>query len=154
MFRSLLPRLLGDDPPETTLSHDDAEVAIAALMVRIARADNHYGKDERTHIDALLARRRNLSAADAADRRAAAEMIEAEAPDTVRLTRCIKQRVQLEDRVGVISALWEVVYADGRRSADEEAMVRLTAGLLGVNDRDSALARQQVLGDLDEVRQA
>ncbi|MFC0342256.1 tellurite resistance TerB family protein [Paracoccus niistensis] len=146
MFRSLLPRLLGEDPPETTLSHDDAEVAIAALMVRIARADNHYGKDERTHIDALLARRRNLSAADAADRRAAAEMIEAEAPDTVRFTRAIKDRIALEERAEIIGALWEIALADGTRSPDEDAMIRLVASLLGVSDVESAQQRQQVAG--------
>lgn len=146
MFRSLLPRLLGDDPPETTLSHDDAEVAIAALMVRIARADNHYGKDERAHIDALLARRRNLSAADAADRRAAAEMIEAEAPDTVRFTRAIKDRIALEERAEIIGALWEIALADGTRSPDEDALIRLVASLLGVSDVESAQQRQQVAG--------
>lgn len=146
MFRSLLPRLLGDDPPETTLSHDDAEVAIAALMVRIARADNHYGKDERTHIDALLARRRNLSAADAADRRAAAEMIEAEAPDTVRFTRAIKDRIALDERAEIIGALWEIALADGTRSADEDALIRLVANLLGVSDVESAQQRRQVAG--------
>lgn len=144
MFRSLLPRLLGDDPPETTLSHDDAEVAIAALMVRIARADNHYGKDERTHIDALLARRRDLSAADAADRRAAAEMIEAEAPDTVRFTRAIKDRIALDERAEIIGALWEIALADGTRSPDEDAMIRLVASLLGVSDVESAQQRRQV----------
>ena len=144
MFRSLLPRLLGDAPRETTLSHDDAEVAIAALMVRIARADNHYGKDERTQIDALLARRRDLSAADAADRRAAAEMIEAEAPDTVRFTRAIKDRIALDERAEIIGALWEIALADGTRSPDEDAMIRLVASLLGVSDVESAQQRRQV----------
>ena len=45
----------------------------------------------------------------------------------------------------IIAALWEVAYADGKRSADEESLVRLVAGLLGINDRDSALARQRAL---------
>lgn len=146
MFRSLLPRLLGDAPRETTLSHDDAEVAIAALMVRIARADNHYGKNERAHIDALLARRRGLSPADAADRRAAAEMIEAEAPDTVRFTRAVKERIPLDQRRSVIAAMWSVALTDGPRGAAEESAIRLAASLLGVNDVDSALARQSVEG--------
>ena len=144
MFRSLLPRLLGDAPRETTLSHDDAEVAIAALMVRIARADNHYGKNERAHIDALLARRRGLSPADAADRRAAAEMIEAEAPDTVRFTRAIKDRIALEERAWIIETLWEVALSDTVRSPDEDAMIRLVSSLLGVSDIESAQLRQQV----------
>ena len=75
-------------------------------------------------------------------------MIEAEAPDTVRFTRTIKERVDLHDRQEIVAALWEIAYADGARSANEESLVRLVAGLLGVNDRDSALARQRALDDL------
>lgn len=147
MFRNLLSRLFSDSPDASALSAEDGEMAVAALLIRVARADDRYSRHERHRVEQILARRRGLDTAEAAELRAAAEMIEAEAPDTVRLTRCIKQRVPLEDRVGIIGALWEVVYADGRRNADEEAMVRLTAGLLGVADRDSALARQRVLGD-------
>lgn len=144
MFRNLLSRLFGESPADTALSPEDAELAVAALLVRIARADHHYEAAERARIDTLLAHRRGLSPADAADRRAAAEMVEAEAPDTVRFTRAIKERIPLEDRTAVISAMWDVALADGRRSAAEDSMVRLTAKLLGVNDVDSAHARQEV----------
>ena len=144
MFRNLLSRLLDAAQP-APLSAQDAEVAIAALLVRIARADDHYGEVEKHRIDQVLARRRGLDSAEAAERRAAAEMIEAEAPDTVRFTRTIKERVELADRHDVLAAMWEIAYADGQRSADEESLVRLVAGLLGINDRDSALARQRAL---------
>lgn len=147
MFRNLLSRLF-DAPDTSALSSQDAEVAIAALLVRIARADDRYSDAEKRRIEDVLARRRGLSHDEAAERRAAAEMIEAEAPDTVRFTRTIKDRVDLDDRQNVIAALWEVALADGKRSAEEDSMVRLVAGLLGVNDRDSALVRQRVLDDL------
>ena len=147
MFRNLLSRLLDPAPP-AALSAQDAEVAIAALLVRIARADDHYGEVEKHRIDQVLARRRGLDAAEAAERRAAAEMIEAEAPDTVRFTRTIKDRIALADRHDVLAAMWEVAYADGERSADEETLVRLVAGLLGINDRDSGLIRQRVMAEL------
>ena len=148
MFRNILSRLFNDADDGPALSGQDAEVAIAALLIRVARADDRYTDVERAQIDRILGRRRGLRADEAAERRAAAELIEAEAPDTVRLTRTIKQRVLLDDRMAVISALWEVVYSDGGRGADEEAMVRLASGLLGINDRDSNLARQQVIADL------
>lgn len=149
MFRNLLSRLLDAAQP-APLSAQDAEVAIAALLVRIARADDHYGEVEKHRIDQVLARRRGLDSTEAAARRAAAEMIEAEAPDTVRFTRTIKERVDLADRHDVLAAMWEVAYADGQRSAEEESLVRLVAGLLGVNDRDSGLARQRALDDLGQ----
>ena len=148
MFRNLLSRLFTDDPNPVRLASEDAEVAIAALMVRLARTDDRYSREEQDRIDQVLSRRRGVTRREAAERRAAAEMIEAEAPDTVRFTRHIKDRIALEDRISVISALWEVAYADQRRSTEEESIVRLVSGLLGVTDRDSALARQRVRDDL------
>lgn len=148
MLRNLLNRLFDNEEKPARLSIQDAEVAIAALMVRVARADDRYGPADKDRIDLVLARRRNLDMHEAAERRNAAEMIESEAPDTVRFTRMIKDRIALEDRIQVIAALWEVAYADGRRTAEEEALVRLVSGLLGVNDRDSALTRQRVLDEL------
>lgn len=145
MFRNLLPRLFGEsDPASDPLSADDAELAVAALLVRIARADRHYGAPERRRIDLILARRRGLDPATTTDRRAAAEMLEAEAPDTVRFTRAIKDRIPLDQRIGVISGMWDVALADGDRSPEEDAAIRLAAGLLGVSDQDSARARQSV----------
>ena len=150
MFRNILSRLLDPAPP-APLTAEDAEVAIAALLVRIARADDRYGETEKRRIDQVLARRRGLDAASAAERRAAAAMIEAEAPDTVRFTRTIKNRIDLADRQDVLVAMWEIVYADGSRSAEEETLVRLVAGLLGVSDRDSGLARQRALNGLGQA---
>lgn len=148
MFRNLLNRLFNEEATDTRLTPQDSEVAIAALLVRLARADDHYGKAEKLRIDMILANRRGLDIEDAAEQRAAAEMIEAEAPDTVRFTRLIKDRIPLDTRIGVVEALWSVAYADGRRSAHEDTFVRLVAGLLGVTDVDSGLARQQVLKEL------
>ncbi|MDO5613754.1 MAG: TerB family tellurite resistance protein [Paracoccus sp. (in: a-proteobacteria)] len=148
MFRNLLSRLFSDEPLSQPLASEDAEVAVAALLVRVARADDHYTTTERDRIDRVLARRRGLSGDEATARRLAAEMIEAEAPDTVRFTRQVKERIALDDRIGVIAAMWEVAYADNRRSAEEESLIRLVAGLLGVTDRESAVARQQVLAQM------
>lgn len=148
MFRNLLSRLFVEAPEPARLSGQDAEVALAALLVRLARADNRYSDDERSRIETILARRRGLTRAEAAESRAAAEMIEAEAPDTVRFTRTIKDRIALDEREGVLAALWETAYADGRRGAEEESLVRLVSGLLGISDRDSALVRQRVLAEL------
>lgn len=148
MFRDLLSRLFDEHPTPAPLASDDAEVAVAALLVRVARADDRYQQVEQQRIDQILARRRGLTLDEAAERRTAAEMIEAEAPDTVQFTRQIKDRIALDDRIGVISAMWETAYADGKRRADEESVVRLVSGLLGIPDRDSALARQGVLQEL------
>lgn len=142
MFADFLNRLVRPDPdplPET-----DARLALAALLVRIARSDGDYAQDEISRIDRIIVRRYGLSPFEAAGLRREAEGLEAEAPDTVRFTRAIKDAVPYEDREGVIEALWDVVLADGIRDHEEDALLRLVANLLGVNDRDSALARKRV----------
>ena len=95
-------------------------------------------------IDRLLADRYAISAFAAVDLRKTAEEFEAEAPDTVRFTRALKEAVPYEDRITLMEALWSVALTDGTRSADEDAALRLVASLLGINDRDSALARQRM----------
>ena len=120
-----------------------ASEAIAALMVRIAKSDDEYSAAEIARIDAVLGLLYKLTADQAANLRQTAEALEAEAPDTVRFTRAIKEGVPYEERFNVVRALWQVVLADGARDAEEDALMRLLASLLGVNDRDSALARQQ-----------
>ena len=144
MFTDLLRRMAAPAPDR--LPEPDARLALAALLVRVARSDGDYAEVERDRIDRILLRRHGLSPFEAAKLRGAAEGLEAEAPDTVRFTRAIKDGVALEDRVAVLEALWAVVLADGQRDEEEDGLLRLVANLLGISDRDSALARQRVEG--------
>lgn len=124
------------------LDAENARLALAALLVRVARTDGDYVAEEAAMIAHVLEARYALSAPEALALRAQAEEFEAQAPDTVRFTRAIKDAVPYEDREAVIEALWRVVLADGHRDDGENALLRLVANLLGVSDRDSAHARQ------------
>lgn len=141
MFADLLRRITAPSPDR--LPDPEARLALAALLVRLARSDGDYATTERSHIDRVLTQRYRLSAHEVAALRAEAEALELEAPDTVRFTRAIKDAVPHEDREGVVEALWAVALSDDRRDDEEDGFLRLVANLLGVNDRDSALARQR-----------
>lgn len=142
MFADFLRRLAA--PAPDPLPEDDARLALAALLVRLAKADGEYAVAEIARIDKVLAARFGLDQVAAAKLRARAEAVEHDAPDTVRFTRAIKDAVPYEERAGVIEALWEVALADGARDYEEDALLRLVAPMLGVTDQDSALARQRV----------
>ena len=141
MFDQLLRRLLA--PAPAALPASEGRLALAALMVRVARADADYSEAEQSRIDRVLARHHGLSPFEASALRVEAEALEAEAPDTVRFTRALKDSVALEDRTALLEALWSVALADGDRHEGEDQVIRLTAAFLGLTDRDSAEARHR-----------
>lgn len=141
---TVLKRLLA---PETAiLPEPDARLALAALLVRIARTDGLYAAEEVERIDRILMERHGLGPFEAARLRAEAEEVEAEAPDTVRFTRAIKAHVAQEDRSALLVSLWTVALTDGLRDAEEDRLMRLVANLLGLTDVESALARKRAEG--------
>ena len=137
----LLRRLLA--PAPARLTEPDAQLALAALLVRIARTDGLYAAEEVERIDRVLAARHGLDPFAAAKLRTQAEDVEAEAPDTVRFTRALKDAVPVEERSELMTALWSVALADGLREAHEDQLLRLVSNLLGLTDVESALARQK-----------
>jgi uncharacterized tellurite resistance protein B-like protein len=141
MLDALLRRLTA---PQNRSPEPEARLALAALLVRIARTDGSYTRAEAAKIDMVLAATYGLSPDAASSLRAKAEALEAEANDTVRFTRALKDAVAHDDRIALVEAMWQVVLTDGSRDDDEEAMMRLVASLLGISDVDSALARQRV----------
>jgi uncharacterized tellurite resistance protein B-like protein len=137
----LLRRLMAPAPDR--LPEPDARLALAALLVRVARTDGLYAAEEVERIDRALALRHGLDPFAAARLRTEAEEVEREAPDTVRFTRALKEATAIEDRSDLMTALWSVALADGLREVHEDQLLRLVSNLLGLTDVESALARQK-----------
>ena len=93
MFADFLKRLTQPEPAQ--MPDADARLALTALLVRIAKSDNDYAPAEKARIDQITANRYGLTPADAEALRARAEVLETEAPDTVRFTRAIKDAVPM-----------------------------------------------------------
>ena len=106
MFKELLNRLL--EPAPARVGGEDSRLALCALLVRIARSDHNYADVEADRIDRINQARYGLDIGSAIILREQAEAMEAEAPDTVRFTRAIKDAVELDERIGVVEALWQV----------------------------------------------
>ncbi|MGG7565928.1 TerB family tellurite resistance protein [Rhodovulum sp. DZ06] len=145
MFADLIAWLTAapEDRDRADLDEGDARLALAALMVRVARADELFDSGERAMILAQLRARYRLPPDAAETLLEEAEKVEAAAPDTVRFTRALKGAVPYEERMGLLEALWAVVLEDGERNPNEDALLRQVAPLLGVTDRDSGIARHR-----------
>lgn len=145
MLKSLIMKLSASAPDDTEGKDEAARIAITAILIEAAMADGVYAAEEQEQIGRILEQRFGLSGTETEALRARGQEAQSEATDIVRFTRAVKDAVPYEDRVGVIEAVWRVVYADGDRDHHESALVRKLCGLLYVPDREAGLARQRVL---------
>ena len=151
MLNRFINQLLGRAPLGEPLPGEAAVRAVAALLVRVARADGDFDPQQRGLILRLIERRGGLVPAEARALLAEAEVLEAEAADTVQFTRQIKEGVPLEERLDLMRDLWTIALSDGVRHVEEDSLMRLTAALLGMSDQQSALARQRAAAELGLV---
>lgn len=143
MISALLRKLSAGDE-KTPLTKSEERVAVAALLVSAAHVDHDYADAERTQIEAALAVRYGLSAAEATSLRAEGEAAESAATDLYRFTATIKRLIPYEERAGVVEAMWQVVLADNTREKHEDALMRRVTDLLGLDPREGIEARQRV----------
>ena len=80
MFGNLLKNLNNEEP--SNLNEGDKRLAIAALLVRVARSDGDYAANEIKKIDSVLARRYLLDRNSTISLREKAELLEEQAPST------------------------------------------------------------------------
>ena len=142
MFTALLSRLTGTaaQAPDPEL---DAQFAIAALLVRIAKADAYYAFEEIAEIDRIIAQTWDLDPVKAMKLRAQAERIEAGAPEndgpqTEELTRLVQDHTPYAQRAALYAALWEVSLADRKLHDDERRFLDQVAAALAITPEDIA----------------
>jgi len=134
---------------QTTLPDPDAELALGALLVRVAQADRDYKLEEIRLIDRILARLYQHNAIEAAKVRATCEKLHAAAPDTDTFGKLIRETTDLQERLAALEALWEVVLADGNSDEGEIKIVEEARIAMGLSYNDSQAARERVQSRLD-----
>ncbi|XDA97585.1 TerB family tellurite resistance protein [Sulfitobacter sp. LCG007] len=142
MLTRLFPRRAPDPKP---LPQPNAQLALGALLVRVAMADRQYNAKEVGQIDRILARTFDLKPLDAARLRATCEALERHAPGTPEYARILREEVPYDQRKALADAMWSVALADGERGADEEIQLAAIELALGLTDTDMALARASAL---------
>lgn len=135
MFESLINRLRGKRE-EAPLPEPDEHLALGALLVRVAKSDNHYDAVEIGEIDRILAASFNLNPIEAAKMRATCEKLEAQAPGTPDFALLIRQTVDYPHRLEMIRALWRVIMADGDHVPEEDETLLEIEKIFGILPED------------------
>jgi uncharacterized tellurite resistance protein B-like protein len=118
------------------------ERAVAAVLVHAARLSGSLSEARRQTLSAVL--ERYLQGRDAAVVQAAiddAQRLDDRAVDLHRFIRTINRNTAQVDRLRILGMVMQVIYADAA-GADEEGLLRLLGGLLGISDHDRGVLRQ------------
>lgn len=128
MLRKVLDLL--KSPEQEAQPELTTELATAALLSEIIRADRHADERELKAYRAMLEARFNLTdeqiEALMEDGRETAE----EAVDMVQFTQVLNEQCDNEEKRAILKSLWEVAYADKEIAPIEEHTIRRIADLL------------------------
>ena len=94
-------------------SHEELQIAAAALMVEAAQLDDAFDARERTKIRELVVARFELTSEEGDNLIEAAEGRVADSIELHGFVRVVKSAFTPEERIELMELLWEVVYADG-----------------------------------------
>ena len=130
------------DEPEM---HHSLELAGAALLMEISRADHDVSAVERDAIRAAIKKVLHLSADEIEDVIASAECAVDSAVSLFDFTAIVNERFSREQKVDLVEMLWTVAYADQNLDHYEEYYVRKIADLLHVSHSDYIKTKQKVI---------
>ncbi|WP_219861848.1 TerB family tellurite resistance protein [Vreelandella piezotolerans] len=112
------------------------ELASAALLCEVMRADYDQSDVERAALKQMLMARYRLDEQDVSQFMALAEAEVDDAVDHYQFVSLIKQHYDYDQRLELVNLMWELAWADGSLDPLEEHRIRRLADLLYVSHSD------------------
>ena len=142
MLLAKLKSLLGAESDAASSSgRDPLELASAALMMEVARADFTTDQVELDAIQAMLITHFSLTDGEVADLAAEATGRVDAATCLFELTRLINEQESVDQKRARITQMWRVALADDALSHYEEHLIRKVSELLYVTHNDFLVAK-------------
>ena len=121
---------------ELTIPIFEVELIGSVLAYEIARSDGEISDDEAA---LLLGEIKKISEKVGKDEKDILKLIETYSNDSVSFYEFIEdinKHFTKEDKILLISFLWDVAYADSNLDVDEERLIRRIADLIRIKDMD------------------
>lgn len=146
-LRAWITRNLGGTPEEDAVAREQARnLAVAALLVEVLRADFDVADQERRQVVAAIRGILGLDEARCAELLADAEHHVDRAHDLHQFTAEINRAYAHDEKLRLVEQLWRVAQADSAVHKYEEHIIRRICGLLHVSHREFIAAKLRSSG--------
>lgn len=123
------------------------QLASAALLIELSRADFEYSSEELNAIEQALRNKFSLDEEQLVTLIALAEQENREATSLYQFTSLINDNYSAQQKFQLVKVLWEVAIADGEISKYEDHLIRKIAELIYLPHSEFIRAKVAVLGD-------
>jgi uncharacterized tellurite resistance protein B-like protein len=145
-LRKFFDQHIAPKPDETEASAERrAHIAAAVLLVEVARSDHDFSDAERQAVLSSVSTKFGLTAAEAQELLALAELQSREAHDIYQFTSKIDASFSPEQKMRLIEELWRAAHADSVLHEHEEYLIRRVADMLHLSHSQFIAAKLRVL---------
>ena len=132
----------GESSTNKAAERDELEMALAILMLEVAKSDFEESDSEiQTMTSWLESQNLGLTQQDASQLLESARNEQASSAGLFEYTRRACERMSMVERVQLVEQLWRIAYADGIIDKYEEAAIRKASELLYVVHSDFIRAK-------------
>jgi len=125
------------------------QVATAALLVEIAKADGDFSNEERKRIVDLMRKDLNL------DDECVKELIDLseekvkESISVYEFSSVINENFNQQEKFDLIKNLWRIIYEDGKLDSHEDRLIKIIGSTLNLDHKDVINAKLLVKKELE-----
>ncbi len=132
MIQSLLSLFSKPDEADQAEQRHQLDLAAAALLIEMTRADYTVGSEEQQALKDILGEALDLGETELAELLELAGQRADRATSLYEFTRLINDHYSAEEKLTLIECMWRVAYADGDLDKYEERLIRQVSDLIHV----------------------
>jgi uncharacterized tellurite resistance protein B-like protein len=127
--------------PSPHLSHEQKQLAVAALLIEVAMADHIFDERELHKLNTLLKQKFSISDAQINELIDLAKEESAEATSLHQFTQLVHRYCDEREKFELLVSMWELAYADAELDKYEEYVIRKVADLIYVSHSEFIRAK-------------
>ncbi|HEY6626938.1 MAG TPA: TerB family tellurite resistance protein [Ignavibacteriaceae bacterium] len=117
------------------------QVATAALLVEIAKADGDFSKDERKRIIDLMKKDFDLDDECVNELLALSEQKVKDSVSIYEFSSVINENFTQQEKLDLIKNLWRIIYEDGKLDSHEDRLIKIIGSTLNLEHKSIIAAK-------------